>query len=253
MTDIYQAPQSSLTESRSIEGYGSLEKGVAGDYDFSVSAVFSEALEKTKGAKWDFHKGYAVYFVVYLLLIGVQMVLLYLGGGFDENTGDSVPALVSNIAGQILVTVFSLPLGAGIFIMGLRRAVDAPVHAGLVVAYYHKTLQLFLTALLMYLMLIVGFLCLILPGIYLMFAYMYAMPLVVDKNLGPWQALEASRKAITKRWFTFVGLWIVMIIALVISAVPLGIGMIWTLPLMTIAFGIVYRNMFGCESETLQD
>ncbi|MCB1616954.1 MAG: DUF975 family protein, partial [Pseudomonadales bacterium] len=140
-----------------------------------------------------------------------------------------------------------------LFMMGLRRSVEAPVHAGLVIGFYHKTLPLFLTTLLMYLMIVIGFICLILPGIYLSIAYSMAMPLVAEKNLGPWEALETSRKAISKRWFTVFGLWLVLGIAVFISMIPLGIGLIWTMPMMMIAYGIVYRNMFGCEAETLAD
>ena len=32
-------------------------------------------------------------------------------------------------------------------------------------------------------------------------AYLLAIPLVVERGLSPWQALEASRKAITQHWF----------------------------------------------------
>ena len=253
MNDIYQAPEAALTEVKAIEGFGSLEKGISGDYALSVQDVFSEALSKTRGVKWTFQKAFALYFVVYLLLVCVQMLLLYLGGGFDEATKDSVAAVSANVAGQILVLVLSVPLGVGLFMMGLRRSVEAPVHAGLVIGFYHKTLPLFLTTLLMYLMIVIGFICLILPGIYLSIAYSMAMPLVAEKNLGPWEALETSRKAISKRWSTVFGLWLVLGIAVFISMIPLGIGLIWTMPMMMIAYGIVYRNMFGCEAETLAD
>ena len=106
--------------------------------------------------------------------------------------------------------------------------------------------------LLMYLMILIGFVLLIIPGIYLMIAYFMAMPLVVEKGLSPWQALEVSRKTITHRWFSVFFFSIVMTLILIISMIPLGIGVIWTAPMMMIAYGIMYRNMFGVEAATLK-
>ena len=103
----------------------------------------------------------------------------------------------------------------------------------------------------MYIMVLIGFLLLVIPGIYLMIAYYMAMPLVVEKGMSPWQALETSRKAVTHRWFSVFGFFIVIAIILVVSSIPLGLGLIWTLPMVMIAYGILYRNMFGVEAETV--
>lgn len=223
------------------------------EVSLSIGKILSEALEKTNGVKWTFQKGYALYLLIYIALLGIQMTLLYLSGGFVEETQDALAPSVINIVGQVAITALSLPAGMGLFMMGLRRAVGAPVYAGLVTRYYPKTLSLFLTTLLMYVMILVGFICLILPGIYLAVAYSFALPLVVEKNLGPWEALETSRKAMHAHWFTYFGLMLLMGLIILVSAIPLGIGMIWTLPMAGIAWGIIYRNLFGCEPETLED
>ncbi len=66
----------------------------------------------------------------------------------------------------------------------------------------------------------------------------------------PWQALETSRKAVTKRWFSLFGLYVVLTLITVVAMIPLTLGLIWTVPLFFIATGIVYRNMFSCEEAT---
>jgi uncharacterized membrane protein len=220
---------------------------------FSIGAVLSESIEKTNGTKWIFQKAFALYFLVYLLLLILQLTLMYLVGGFSETAQQSTQIALTEAVTQLIVGILTLPLGVGLFMIGLRRAVDKPIRAGMVVAYYHKLGALFFTFLLMYLMILLGFICLILPGIYLAVAYSYALPLTVEKNLGPWEALETSRKAISKQWFTYFGLWLVMGLIVAISVLPLGIGLIWTLPMAMIAYGIVYRDLFGCEAETLAD
>ena len=100
---------------------------------------------------------------------------------------------------------------------------------------------------------IVAGLLFVIPGIYLMYAYMFAMPLIVEKKMGAWHALETSRKAVSKVWFRFFGfVWLLMLIN-AIAAIPLGLGWIWTLPWSVLAFAMVYIKMFGAEVHTLAD
>ena len=72
-------------------------------------------------------------------------------------------------------------------------------------------------------------------------------PLIIEKDLSPWEAMEASRKAIHHHWFQVFGLFFVMGLIFMISALPLGIGTFWTMPMGVIMFGIVYRTIFGAE------
>ena len=74
---------------------------------------------------------------------------------------------------------------------------------------------------------------------------MLAIPLVVERGLSPWQALEASRKAITQHWFKVFGLFFVLMLIMLLSMIPLGIGLIWTLPLLIVTMGVLYRTIFG--------
>jgi uncharacterized membrane protein len=100
----------------------------------------------------------------------------------------------------------------------------------------------------MYLMIFLGFLLLIVPGLYLSVAYCLALPLVVDKKLSPWQALEASRKAVSRRWFSVLGLFLAIGFLCFLGAIPLFIGLIWIVPMSLIVMGILYRNIFGVSS-----
>ena len=69
--------------------------------------------------------------------------------------------------------------------------------------------------------------------------------LVVERGLSPWQALEASRKAISQHWFKVFGLFFVLMLIMLLSMIPLGIGLIWTLPLLIVTMGVLYRTIFG--------
>jgi len=250
MTDMYKTPDATLTESPEMDGFGSLERGKAGDYQFVIGDIIREAWRKTKGAKGTVWLALLLYGIIMIpVTIGVPWLLEMAGMPSQQAPGAPFDPtlLVGLIVAQIISIAITLPLGAGLFMLGLKLASGVPVSATEVFGYFHKVLPLLVTVVVMYIMLIIGFILLIIPGIYLAVAYYLAIPLVVEKGLGPWQALEASRKAISKCWFRFFGLGFTLTLLMIVAAIPLGIGLIWVMPLLIIAFGIVYRNIFGLE------
>jgi len=263
MSNAYQTPESNLVnENTSTGSYGSVEKAVQGDYDFSIGSVLSEAWAKTNGCKGVFNLSFFYYFlVVIVLMMGIGMVTAVLfsagdmGATPDQIGAGQMPAgmMIMQFAIQFGVNLIVLPMVMGLMMIGIKRSVDAPISAGMIFKYFSKMIPLFITMLMVYIMVVIGLLLLVLPGIYLMIAYYMAMPLVVEKGMSPWQAMETSRKAITHRWFSVLGLFIVMAIIVSISVIPLGIGLIWTVPMMMMAFAILYRNMFGVEAETISE
>ncbi len=249
MSDIYQTPQSDLERAPSGEHVGgSVENGLAGNYQFSIGETLSEAWELTAGAKGTIWLAFLIFMAVYIgasIVAGIISALLTTlipGEGF---------AIFLELIVNIVLMLVILPLEIGLFIIGIRRAAGVSSEASSIMGYFSKTIPLFLTYLLMVVMILIGLLLLVIPGIYLMFAYYLALPLVAEKGMSPWQALETSRKTITHRWFAFFFFGIVISIIVFVSMIPLGIGLIWTLPLSLIAYGIIYRNLFGVEKETL--
>ncbi len=230
------------TSEPAMEGWGSVEKGLCGNYPLSIGSVLSEAWEKTGGAKWTIHLAMAIYFgIAILLVIAAAIPALIVPEG-----------ILLEIFLQLAMIAVTTPLWAGVYMIGLRRSVNAPIRAGQVLDYFNTTLPLLGLYILMTILIVIGFLLLILPGIYLAIAYMLAIPLVVDKKMGIWEALETSRKAVTKRWFSIFGLTLLIMLINAIAMIPLGLGLIWTVPMSTIAFGILYRNIFGCSQQTLR-
>jgi hypothetical protein len=225
-------------------GHGSLERGIAGDYPFAIRDVLSEAWRKVSGNKGTIALAYLIYFAI---MMGVSLGAALIRGVLTAVAG-SAGTIVGEILALVLQIAVTTPLMAGLFMLGVRISVDAPAKAGSVLAYYDRIRPLLLTLVLMYVMIILGYLLLVLPGIYLSVAYCLAIFLVVDKRLSPWQALEASRKAVTHRWFAVFGLFLLIGLLSVLGAIPLFIGLIWIVPLGLIAWGILYRNIFGVSS-----
>jgi hypothetical protein len=247
MSDIspsnpYAAPASALQEAPRDSQVPSIEEALARGYDFTISDLLSEAWQRVKGTKGIIIGGFLVFYVVLLtasFLIGGFFGLL----GFVSDS--PVLAVVGELVIGILASALAYPFVAGISMVGIRRAADQPIRFNDIFSHFGRTVPLVITAILSMLLIYLGFALLIIPGLYLSVAYMLAIPLVVERGLSPWQALETSRKAITQRWFKVFGLFLVLGLISIVSAIPLGIGLIWTIPLFVIAMGVLYRTIFG--------
>src|SRR6185312_9806697 len=95
-----------------------------------------------------------------------------------------------------------------------------------------------------------GFLCLVLPGIYLLIAWSFTLPLVIDKKLDFWSAMELSRKVVTKHWWKFLGLTLVLLLLIFAGAFVFFIGALITIPLAIAALNYAYEDIFGSAGQT---
>ena len=240
MGNNYSTPASELVNTSG--GLDSLQAGIDGNYQLAIGDVISEAWQKTKGIK-RYVLGAGI--LLYVALFAVLMVVGALVGLGGEESG---AAPLIGVIVQLIFMAAMLPFMAGIFVMCLKHIQGHSVSFGDLFSCLGKTGKLLVTFILMYIMLAIGFILFIIPGIYLSFAYLLAVPLVIDRDLGPWEALEASRKAITKNWFSVFAFYILLTIIMTVSMIPLGIGLIWTMPMMAVAFAILYRQVFGIQS-----
>jgi hypothetical protein len=92
---------------------------------------------------------------------------------------------------------------------------------------------------------------LIIPVIYLSASWMFAPLLIIEKDMSVWQAMETSRKAVSKRWFTVFRITFIVLFVNLLAIIPLGIGLIWSVPWGLVAMGAVYRNIFGVSAEAM--
>lgn len=208
------------------------------EYDFDIIEMIKVGVTRIEGVKTHFVAAFAIYIIIAIV---VQMIL---GLVFPQGTSEAPHFLNQQIVGILSYPVL-MPLMAGIIMMAIDHSRGEEIDFKSMFNYYHLTGKLALAGILIYIMTIVGLLLFILPGIYLTIAYVFTLPLIVDKNMGVWEAMEHSRKTVTKRWFKFFGLMFLLTLALVIGAIPLGIGLIWAIPLMFVTlYGLAYPMLF---------
>ena len=208
------------------------------DYDFDIVEIIKAGYERLEGVKLQFVIAVALYVAAAII---IQVAL---GFVFDQGTPEAPNFLNQQIVGILSYPVL-MPIMAGIMMMAIDYARGNDIEYRSVFNYYHLTGKLAFAGILIYIMTIVGFMLLILPAIYVTVAYAFTIPLIVDKNMDVWAAMEHSRKTVTKHWFKVAGLMGALTIIMLISAIPLGLGLIWTLPLMFITlYGLAYPVMF---------
>lgn len=104
--------------------------------------------------------------------------------------------------------------------------------------------QLALLGLVTSLLSFLGYCLCILPGLYLNVAWMFGIPLVMDRGMGFWEALELSRKVVSKHWFLVFGFMLVVGLVAVCGALACCIGLLVTLPIGWVAMLYAYEDIF---------
>ncbi len=216
------------------------------DTGFSIGSVLSESWEKTKGAKGTIWAGSAIMYLVLMVIAAV--------GYFLVPTVDSDPTNmtggIGNVVLQSLTSILSILFTAGLFYMGIRRGAGDHINWQMIFQGFSSAGKIIVATILQTILIAIGFILLVLPGIYLTIGYAMTIPLIVDRGMSPWQAMEKSRKSVHKVWWKVAGLFIVIGLLYCVALIPLGIGLIWVWPMLIILFGVLYRHLFGTEEKT---
>jgi hypothetical protein len=207
------------------------------DYEVKIGDYFSRGWEIFKQYAWAF----ILFTLVTFLIAGLVSMLpspLGLRTFGDNPLGGA----------NILTNILSPILGVGYYFVAFQIIRNRAYSFGDFFNGFKKFLPVFLTAFVSSILIALGFILLILPGIYLAVAYLFAQLFVVDKSLNFWSAMESSRKVITKKWFSFFGLVLLLALLNVLGAIVLGIGLLVTIPLSACVVAAAYEDVVGLNS-----
>lgn len=211
------------------------DDGLQGRYRLSVGAVLREAWRLTRGVKRVFLAALLI-FSLYGLLIN-----------FLIGTYRAEP--ISLVQGLLLALGYA-PLVGGFAMLAARRAAGLPVALATLFAYTNATLPIALVSMVLATLnwladLVLPFAASVAFSSLLAIFSAMTVYLIADRKMGPFAALAASLQASAHKALTLVSLFVVIILIVALSALPLGLGLIWTLPMTSLALGVVYREMFG--------
>ena len=139
--------------------------------------------------------------VIYLVIAAILNVIttFTLGSANPQAFG------FGDVVAQLLTSLLLTPMYAGLFMIALKHSVGSPIRVGELFNYYDKIIPLFVVSVIVQILILLGLLLLILPGIYLVVTLSFALPLVFEKNMSPLEAVKTSRAVVQKKWFSFAG------------------------------------------------
>jgi predicted Ser/Thr protein kinase len=208
---------------------------LAGDYELNIKSCIRRGWALVRGDFWP------------VVAITALMVALE---SFAETFGSSMLGLrTGRIAFEFpspLAIVAWGPLMGGLCAYYLKKIRGEPTtiemaFTGFTTRFLHLFLAAFVTGLLIW----IGFLCLVLPGIYLMVAWTFTVPLVMDQRLDFWAAMELSRKVVTRHWWKLFGLAIVLAFLSFAGIFAFVVGIFVTVPVAFAALMYAYEDIFG--------
>lgn len=231
--NIYAAPVSDLTPDRSFATTRrrTIDEAIEERYDFSISDIISESFGAISGLKMPF-------FLASLLLFAISFAVGIIIAFLPEMVGVGVDFVLN-------VIISALWSGYYVYTLNhLRGRGELTIESFFSVSAILGTL--ILIKLIVWVLGIIGIVLLILPGIYILVALSFSSVIAVDNpELGTVKSITASFKLVNKNWFKIFFLELILWIIALISAIPFGIGLIWTIPMYLLAKTLVYRKMIA--------
>jgi len=224
---------------------GSLVESLKGNYQLSLRQVFEQAFNITKSNLTPLIGGFLV-----LLGINVVMVLILMNVFSIESLQTSIKLQYFS---SIIQAVISAPLLGGLMLMGIKHSVGIGTKSADVFNGFNVMFPLIAVALISTLLSIVAsqLFGLIHPNIsilaqlYITVILTLAMPLVIERGVGPLNALYYSIKIIHFKLPKFILLFLILAGLLLLAIIPFGLGLIWMLPMIYNLIGVVYREVIG--------
>ncbi len=184
---------------------------------------------------WEIFKQYPLGFVGFSLLYVVVLAVISRPRGIGALAAAAIHEPL--IAGFIMVSAK---------LMQEKSPTFGDFFGGFQFKYF---LPLVLLGLVSRVLITLGLVLLLAPGVYLAVSYIFAAILVVDQRLDFWPAMEESRKFITPRWFSFFAFLLLLMLVNIAGFLALGVGVLVSIPVSWCALVAAYADLLGLKSK----
>ncbi|OOG71742.1 hypothetical protein [Algoriphagus sp. A40] len=145
---------------------------------------------------------------------------------------------------SLLVSIIiSPPMTAGFFLVANRISRGVEVQFSNYFDGFSYWGIVIVTSLISGILTFFGILALILPGIYLAVAFMFAIPFALYSGTDFWTSLELSRKLITINWWKFFGFVIVLLVFNILGLLCFIVGILVTIPVSYFAIYAIFEDL----------
>ncbi len=192
---------------------------------------------------WDTFKANVGFFILLLIIIFLVNIFFNIFSRLFER---DLPffALVFNLGSLLAGIVINI-----VTIKIVLKFCDGDTRQIMeVISFSASLFYKFVLGYLLYaLIILAGFLLLIIPGIIWSIKYQYTIYLIVDREMGPMDAMKASGRITDGvKWELFVFLLILMLINMA-GALFLIIGLFVSIPVTMVAMAYMYRKLSSLE------
>jgi len=137
------------------------------------------------------------------------------------------------------------PLVSGMFIAIRRRMQEGRMELMDLFAGFNLFLDSFLICLLSSLFMLLGLLLCIFPVFFVAALYVFPFLFLIDRRLSFWDAMEASRAAVSSDILGYVIFVILIALLNLVGLMLAGVGLLVTIPISMAAVAVAYRDVTG--------
>jgi uncharacterized membrane protein len=212
--------------------------------EFSTESALRFGWETFKKRPWFFVGSTVVILLASGLIDAFSSTLDTAVGGSAEQ-----PSIIGTVVNLGLGTL--LGMGATAFYLAAH---DNPDTVDLSALWHPQPFWKYLGASILYaLALVVGLILLIVPGIIFALMFMFTTFIVIDRELGPVEAMKESNRITYGHKWNLLGFTLVLVLINLLGVIALVVGLLVSIPVSSLAVTHAYRVLSGRTPPPRQD
>ncbi len=221
-----------------------------GSQPLGIGACISRGFELTKRHFGIIFLTSLIYFGIMTgigIVMGVVEVAMGIGTGnigVDNTMRTASPAAIGvSFILNLISNIVAIFLSLGATRIGLKLVSGEPAEVGMLFGEGSKLIRTIGASILYGLMVFVGLILLIVPGIYLAIRFGQYQTAIVDRDLGVLDSLAYSSDITNNNRMSLFGLTILSMLIVLAGAIALCVGMIFAVPIVWLAILTAYRSL----------
>lgn len=179
-------------------------------------------------------ENFAFFFKVLLILLAIEIVSSMIGKSLESSGAKDLV--------NFLFWVVQVVINIGLVKIALKFYDHKKADFADLYDHYPLFLNYFLGSVLTGFIVMIGLILLIIPGIIFSIRLQFVSYLIIDRNLGPVEAVKKSWNMTKNHIWDLFLFGLVIGLVNVLGFLALGIGLLWTIPTTSLATAFVYRK-----------
>ncbi len=195
---------------------------------------------------WQIMKKNFFFFVgILLFILAIQFIPVAL-------TNFDFASDVFLIAIYLLIFLISIVIGMGVVKISLNFYNDTKNSFSTLFSSYKLFFIYLLTTILYTLIVFLGFILLIIPGVYLAIRFSFFEYFIIDKKMGVIKSLKESWKITKGNFWGLLAFMFIVAVINILGAFALLLGLFVSIPITWIAWAFIYRKLSESRQENIE-